>query len=223
MATIIPAESEKELVLVELPDVISEALAPYCSDPSAGFIPLRGASGDEWWTQESASGPVNDRASAWMRAAGVAMVGAVYGPVLWLSKDEVSLEIERSGGCAPSREDPSNWDPTGVWTAPAPAKAPQVKIPKVRPLEPESSLRNAKLPDGYVLRPGTQGVAGLYKIQGDTFPVKDDLKKLGARYNPSEKRWYISRELLPAAAAVVAAGGLAAAAAASDARNPFAD
>ena len=212
MATVIPVEEDKEIVLIENPEVLEEALAPYRDNPGvAGYIPLRDTSGGEWWTLDRAEGPANARASRWMKAAGVTLIGEAHGPVLWKSKDEGTQDIDRAGGCPP--ED-LNWDP-----APAPPPVAAAPSTRAKGLTPEqqaaalnsplgSALSSAKLPANYVLQQGTGVVAGLFKIQGDTYPVKDDLKKLGARYNPPEKRWYIGRGLLPAAAAVVAAGGI---------------
>ncbi|MGH6862729.1 MAG: hypothetical protein ACRECN_00390 [Methylocella sp.] len=40
-------------------------------------------------------------------------------------------------------------------------------------------------------------------IKGNTYPVKDALKALGARWNPAAKAWMISDELAPRAWAIV--------------------
>lgn len=46
---------------------------------------------------------------------------------------------------------------------------------------------------------------GMVKIMGHTFPVKDELKDLGAKWDKEEKAWFISEDKLEEANAIVAA------------------
>lgn len=48
-------------------------------------------------------------------------------------------------------------------------------------------------------------MANLVAISGNTYPVKDQLKALGARWNPDQKAWMISADKAKQASAIVAA------------------
>ncbi len=44
-------------------------------------------------------------------------------------------------------------------------------------------------------------------ITGNTYPVKNQLKALGARWNPDQKAWMVREELAAAARQIVAGAG----------------
>jgi hypothetical protein len=49
----------------------------------------------------------------------------------------------------------------------------------------------------------------LVAVTGNTFPVKDQLKALGARWNPDAKAWMVAAGLAEKAKAIVAGGSSA--------------
>lgn len=138
-----------------------------------------------WAFEEEAIGlSENDRATSWLNDRG--FPGCVRGPVLYLSASEAKtvpwLEIRSSGVV----------DATGTQVMGGTQIVSKPTVPKTTP------------------KRGTSGapVPAMVAVTGKTFDVKEELKKLGGRWDPDAKAWMIPVAKAAEARAIVGRGAV---------------
>lgn len=136
------------------------------------------ADGSAWCHSEKNDGLINDRATNWLNDRG--LVGQVKGPVLYLSSPE-QLSL--------------GWLGPLIVRANAGTGDPLMAASQAFDMVPSPALTNARggrkaatpNPPGTV----TKGGKPMLPLSGNTFDVKDELKKLGAWWDAPARQWFI--------------------------------
>lgn len=193
MASLIPTSGE--ILTVNTPSSIPELERLLECSPVACTA---GASdGSMWIHSEKNEGVVNPRATDWLNDRG--MTGQVKGPVLYLSSPE-QLSLSWLTALI-TRATDENGNPLMA--------ASQVFIGnKAVNTTPSPALANARGRRASPNPPGTVTKNGkpMLPLSGKTFDVKDELKTLGAWWDPAARQWFIPVGKVAEANAIIARG-----------------
>ena len=156
--------------------------------------------GSVWWYDETGEGmAVNERASDWMNDRG--MAGSIHGPVLYMSAAEVKAARWVPGTAATVLSPDGN--PTMGATQAFQQPSKPVATP---PTKATATTTTVATGPGTGLTPVIKNGKPMLPLIGNTFAVKDELKKIGGWWDKDLKRWFVPAGRITEARAILAKG-----------------